>query len=144
MEERQDLPKGVTQPLPMNYHLELDDSPLLGDVDAQLYMSYIGILQWAVELRRIDLALPVSTVACYMACQRHGHMKHVLQIVAFLKSHLNSRLVLDPVAQDWSDKEWSVQIGQSFFLMQRRLFLPMHQNQGVNLCRLMSSWMQHM
>ena len=106
VEERQDLPRGVTQPLPMNYHPELDDSPLLGDVDAQLYMSYIGILQWAMELGRIDVALPVSTMARYMACPRHGHMKHVLQIVAFLKSHLNLRLVLDPMAQDWSDKEW--------------------------------------
>jgi len=63
IEERKDLPKGVTQPLPTDYHPELDDTPLLGEDDAQLYMSYIGILQWAVELGCIDIALHVSTMA---------------------------------------------------------------------------------
>ena len=33
-------------------------------------------------------------------------MLHVLQIFAYLKSHLNSMLVLDPVMKDWSDREW--------------------------------------
>ena len=33
-------------------------------------------------------------------------MLHVLQIFAYLKSHLNSRLVLDLVTKDWLDREW--------------------------------------
>jgi len=36
-----------------DYHPELDISPLLSDDDTQLFASYIGILQWAVELEWI-------------------------------------------------------------------------------------------
>ena len=47
----------------MMYHPELDQTPLLGEVDAQLYMSYISILQWVVELGHIDVVLHILTMA---------------------------------------------------------------------------------
>ncbi|MGH7974100.1 MAG: hypothetical protein ACREBR_01140, partial [bacterium] len=54
IEARYDLTKiKADQPLPTSYHPELDTSPQLDDDTALLYMSYIGILQWAVELGRI-------------------------------------------------------------------------------------------
>jgi len=42
-------------PLMGDYHPELDISPLLSNGNALLFASYIGILQWAVELGWIDL-----------------------------------------------------------------------------------------
>ena len=59
-----------------------------------------------VELGQIDITLHVSMMSRYMACPRHGHLKHVLQIVAYLKGHLNSQLVLDPISCDWSEMDW--------------------------------------
>ena len=43
-------------------------------------------------------------------------MLHVLQIFAYLKSHLNSRLVLDPVVKDWLDREWVSMDWLEFYL----------------------------
>ena len=63
VEEWKQLPKLATQLLPTTYHPKLDQTPLLGEVDAQLYMLYIGILQWAVELGCIDVALHISMMA---------------------------------------------------------------------------------
>jgi len=49
----------ASSPLMGGYHPELDISPLLSDDDA----SYIGILQWAVELGQIDLTQSVSLMS---------------------------------------------------------------------------------
>jgi len=57
------LYKKASSPLKGDYHPELDTSPLLSEDDAQLYGSYIGILQWAIELARIDLTQSVLLMA---------------------------------------------------------------------------------
>jgi hypothetical protein len=44
------LYKKASSPLSHDYHPEMDTTPLLSDEDTLLYASYIGILQWAVEL----------------------------------------------------------------------------------------------
>jgi hypothetical protein len=42
------------------YRPELDVSPVLGADKANYYQNLIGILQWAVELGRIDIFAQVS------------------------------------------------------------------------------------
>jgi len=47
-------------------HPELDISPLLSNDDnALLFASYIGILQWAVELGQIDLMQSVLLMSSF-------------------------------------------------------------------------------
>jgi len=94
------------QPLPTSYHPEIDASPPLNNEERLLYGSYVGILQWAVELGRIDVCFATLTMASQLALPRHDHMKKVLQIFGYLKTHLNSRLVYDPNARDWNDVKW--------------------------------------
>ncbi len=53
----------ASSPLMGDYHPELDISPLLSDDDTLLFTSYIGILQWAVELGQIDLTQSVSLMS---------------------------------------------------------------------------------
>ena len=36
-------------------HPELDTSPLLGEEDTRKYQSFIGALNWAITLGRIDV-----------------------------------------------------------------------------------------
>jgi hypothetical protein len=49
------LMKKAHDPLAGGYNPELDDSPDLDPIRANLYHSQIGILRWCVELGRIDI-----------------------------------------------------------------------------------------
>jgi hypothetical protein len=82
-------------------------SPLLTEKYATLYASYIGILQWAVELTRVDLTQLVALMSRYRSAPREGHMDAVLRIFGYIKSHDRSRLVLDWQYRDWSNTNWS-------------------------------------
>jgi hypothetical protein len=57
------LYKKHKSPLPLDYYLKVDTLPLLDDGGTSLYTSYIGILQWAVELGHIDLPHSVSLMS---------------------------------------------------------------------------------
>jgi hypothetical protein len=74
---------------------ELDSLPLLNDKLTSCYQGLIGILQWATELGRLDILMPVSLMSSYMAAPREGHLKQLLHIFGYLKSHDRSRLVSD-------------------------------------------------
>ena len=97
--------------LPSGWKPELDTTDLLADEDACFYQSQIGVLRWAVELGRIDIATEVSMLAAYSVAPRQGHLAAVLHIFAYLNNHARSRLVLDPTylpdivcpEYDWTD-----------------------------------------
>jgi hypothetical protein len=82
------LNKKYTSPLPPNYHPELDTSLLLNKDGVSLYASYIGILQWAAELRRVNLAHSVALLSCFRCAPCEGHMDTVLRIFGYVKGHL--------------------------------------------------------
>ena len=96
----------VTTPLPKDYHPELDTSRLLNDEHIEVYQSYIGILRWAVELGRIDLAQSCSLMSRYAAAPRTDQLSKLLGIFSYIKKHLQSRLVFDYRTRDWSDIGW--------------------------------------
>jgi hypothetical protein len=83
------LYRKVSAPLPKDYHPEVDTSMLLGDDDAQLYASYIGILQWAVELGRIDLTHSVSLMSRFRAAPREGHQFSIFLVMSKVTCDLN-------------------------------------------------------
>jgi hypothetical protein len=59
------------------------------------YLQLIGILRWAIELGRIDIALETALLSQYSASPREGHLEAVYHIFAYLARHLNGRIVLD-------------------------------------------------
>jgi hypothetical protein len=65
LEQRGEKPlkSKVSAPFPSNYQAELDTSPLCDDEDTKYYMQQIGVLKWAVELGRIDIAAEVSILS---------------------------------------------------------------------------------
>jgi Reverse transcriptase (RNA-dependent DNA polymerase) len=93
-------------PMQPGTHPELDITKYLDDDDTQLYQSYIGILRWAVELGRIDLAHSAGVMARFAAAPRQGHLYQVLHIFAYCKKHLESKVVFDQKANDFSHIEW--------------------------------------
>ncbi len=88
-------------------------SPLLKDNEANYYQQLIGILHWAVELGRINIAFCVALMSKYLVQPREGHLHQLFHLFGYLKSHDRSRIVLDAsrpkvdeqhfVKQDWTE-----------------------------------------
>jgi hypothetical protein len=89
--------------LPSGYRPELDASPELDDDDAGYYASVIGVLVWAVEFGRIDIATEVSMMSAFRAVPRQGHLDAVFHMFSYLKSHDRSRLVFDDSYVQFTD-----------------------------------------
>ena len=105
----------LSSPAAPDYHPEIDTSKLLEGDDVTLYQSYIGILRWAVELQRIDIAHATATMAKFMSAPRQGHMVGVLRILAYLHQHIRSKIVADPEYRDWSHKAWTQAEWKEFY-----------------------------
>ena len=96
---------------PAGYKPELDFTAECDDEDTTFFQEQIGILRWAVELGRIDIATEVSMLAAYCASPRVGHIRAVLHMYSYLKHHTRSRIVFDPSPpphpaapkHDWSE-----------------------------------------
>jgi hypothetical protein len=61
----------------------------------QYYQQQIGVLQWLVELGRINICTEVSMLAAFAAAPRMGHFKAMIHIFSFLSHNPRCRLVFD-------------------------------------------------
>ena len=102
------LPAGrASTPLDPDYHPEIDETPLLDDDRANYYQSLIGILLWACQLGRIDIVQETGLMARFGALPKVGHLEGVMRMFSYLKKHLRSRLVYDPLIVDMSDIQFT-------------------------------------
>jgi hypothetical protein len=90
-----ELPNKIFTPLTSKYRPELGISPFLDTDFSQWYQQLIGQLRWAIELGRIEIHLPVALLAQHLATPRIGHLDQVFHIFAYVKKHLQSRIILD-------------------------------------------------
>ena len=109
------LAKNINAPIITGYQPEIDMTPECDDVDAKLYMSLIGILRWIVEMGRIDIAVEVSMLSSYCMMPREGQLSQVFRIFGYLKSHHNSRLVLDPTYPEIDEEEFVKRDWKQFY-----------------------------
>jgi len=95
-----------TTPIPItkNYSPEVDMSQELDESNAAYYQSLIGILRWIVEMGRVDIITEVSMLSSFVTMPREGHFNQVIHIFAYLKSHSNTKLVLDPSYPEIKDE----------------------------------------
>ena len=89
------LKSKATSVLPSGYRPELDVSDKCGEEDMSFYHSQIGILRWAVELGRIDIATEVSMLASFMVSSRVEHLHAIMHMFTYLCCHEYSCLVFD-------------------------------------------------
>jgi hypothetical protein len=68
-------PRKASSPLEQNDHLEMDNSPFLGQDETQKFQSLIGAMQWAVSIRRLDIATAVMSLSSFCAMPRRGHLE---------------------------------------------------------------------
>ena len=94
------IPTKVTTPMTSDFIPELDGTPELSESETTLYQEYIGMLRWATELGRVDIALEVSLLSQYQASPRQGHLEKVLHIWGYLKKKPKLTLYFDPGLPD--------------------------------------------
>ena len=56
----------------------------------------IGVLQWCIEIGRIELCTKASLLSAYLTVSHEGHLAAVLHVVVHLKQRNNARLIFDP------------------------------------------------
>ena len=101
MEKRiQNLVAKTPTPISSGYQPEVDVTGDLDTEDASYYHSLIGILQFIVELGRIDITCEVSMMNSHLALPREGHLKEIFNVFAYLKKHMNLELLFDTAVPD--------------------------------------------
>ena len=83
------LPSKCSNPFQQDYEPELDGRKELHAELSSGYMSLIGMLQWMVEIGRVDILTVVLMMSSHMAMPCEGHLDAVLHIFGYLKIKYN-------------------------------------------------------
>jgi hypothetical protein len=94
--EGQRLPSRCLTPMKSGYCPEVDVSGELKTDGIQYFQELIGILQWACELGRVDIATEVSLLSSHLELPREGHLQQVYHIFGYLKANPKKTLAFDP------------------------------------------------
>ena len=90
------LPGKCSTPMSCGYHPSEDFTRELDEDGVQTYQEHIGVLQWAVEIGRVDILLEVSLLSSHLALPREGHLEQVYHIFGYLCNSPRRRLFFDP------------------------------------------------
>ena len=90
------MPKMAETPMIASYRPELYVTPELDPIMAAYYMSLIGILQWIVELGRVDIYLEVFMMSSHMDLPKEGHIEQLFHMFSYLSKYHNTEMVFDP------------------------------------------------
>lgn len=99
-QSNQRLPSRCTTPIQSNYRPELDVTAELNITGIRYYQELIGVLRWAIELGRIDIAMEVSMLSTHLALPREGHLQQVHHMFGYLKAKPKKTLAFDPTHPD--------------------------------------------
>ena len=88
------LPKKDT-PIPDGDHLEEDSCALLNDDEHRKNQMLIGILNWIVEIGRMDVAFAIVSLSRFTVAPRKGYWDIAIQIFCYLKKCKNRRFIID-------------------------------------------------
>ena len=69
----------------------------------QTYQELIGILRWAVEIRKVDILLEVLLMSSHLELTRVGHLQSVYHIFGYLKQVPKRKLYFDPTKASISE-----------------------------------------
>jgi hypothetical protein len=71
------MPRKADTPIQTSYRPELDVTTELDPPTAGYCQSLFGVLQWCVELGRVDICLEVSMMSSYLTMPREGHFEQL-------------------------------------------------------------------
>ena len=75
-----------------NYPPEIDMTEELGKDEASYYHSLIDVMQWIVELGRVDMNTEVSMMSSHLDLPQVGHLNQVFHIFAYLRKKTISQV----------------------------------------------------
>jgi hypothetical protein len=84
----------------LGYCPKVDISGKLKLNGIQYFQELNGILRWACELGRVDIATEVSLLLSHLALPREGHLQQVYHIFGYLKAKPKKTLAFDPIHPD--------------------------------------------
>ena len=96
MSHGRELRANQKSPFDTGYRPEMDVSPELDDENFSYFQELIGVLRWAVELGRADIALEVALLSRHLASPRRGHLDQCFNIFAYMKKQPKAKLVMNP------------------------------------------------
>jgi len=89
-------------PMELNYHPELDTTPLMDEHNASLYRALIGLANWLIMLGRLDMHYSTNALSRYAMAPCEGHLEAMKQVFSYLKKFHKGRIIIDPTWMDWS------------------------------------------
>lgn len=96
-------PKGVRIPKDPRDHPELDESDFLDEKGQKIYMSLMGMLQWAVTLGRVDIHETVMTMSRFRAQPRKGHLERLTKVFGYLNYYKSCSIKFRTDLPDYSN-----------------------------------------
>jgi hypothetical protein len=90
------LPSKCHTPFSSNYKPELDMTAELKADGVQYYQDLVGVLQWAVEIGRVDILLETSLMSSHLALPDIGHLEQLYHMFGYLKIYPKCKLAFDP------------------------------------------------
>jgi hypothetical protein len=95
-------PKKVRIPKDPKDHPELDETDFLDEKGKKVYMSLMGMLQWAVTLGRIDIHEAVMTMSRFRTQPRKGHLERLVKIFGYLNYYKSCSIKFRTESPDYS------------------------------------------
>ena len=91
----------------LKYRPELDVTDFCNERQIRVFQQILGMLRWLIELGRIDVLLETTLLASFLMSPRIGHLTQLANIVAYLKKHQRSSILMDPGKLDlvWKGNE---------------------------------------
>jgi hypothetical protein len=88
----------------------MDASKICGRKLAHYYQQQIGVLQWAVELGRVNICAEVSMLESYTEAPKVGHFNTMRHKFVYLQHNPRSKFIFDdgyPEIEATHEEYWS-------------------------------------
>ena len=95
-DERWKLPYKAKKPMRNSYQPYIYLFPKLGPSDTTYYISLINILQFIVEIGRLDICIECSMTSYHLYLTWEVHLYEVFQMFGYLNKYHTTEIVYDP------------------------------------------------
>ena len=92
--------KSEQTPMIESDHPELDESELCTPLQHSHFRALVGSANWCITLGRFDIAFAIQSLARFNMAPRVGHLKRMMRVFGYLKTHPNGALIIDPASPD--------------------------------------------
>ena len=78
--------------IPPDYKPDIDTTNLCNDSEKVQYWKFIGEMQWAVDLGRIDIMHDAVSLSRYLFALCKGHLSKIQDLYVYLKKYTSTSI----------------------------------------------------